>query len=138
MARILNEELRMKVKFAAKLIAEGNSRRVVIEEVIKKFKMEEEPQKAAYVYNRAIKDLKEVDERYCERLRVAQRERIETVIAGAISKKDYMSATKAIEVMNKMFGLNEPDKKEVKFEDTTIRFNFANDINNDDNETVNE
>lgn len=101
--------------------------------------MDEEPQKAAYVYNRAIKDLKEVDERYCERLRVAQRERIETVIAGAISKKDYMSATKAIEVMNKMFGLNEPDKKEVQFKDSTIRFNFENDINNDDdNETVNE
>ena len=40
--------------------------------------------------------------------------------------------------MNKMFGLNEPDKKEVKFQDTTIKFNFENDINKGENETIDE
>lgn len=100
--------------------------------------MEEESQKAAYVYVRAIQDMKEVDARYAERLRVAQRERLETIIAGAIAKKDFLSATKAIEAMNKMFGLNEPDKKEVKFQDTTIKFNFENDINKGENETIDE
>lgn len=98
-----------------------------------------ERQKANYYYKRAIQDLEEVDARFAERLRGTQRERLETIISGAIAKKDYMSATKAIETMNKMLGINEPDKKEIKFEDTTIRFNFENDINNDDdNETVNE
>lgn len=97
-----------------------------------------ERQKANYYYVRAVQDLEEIDARFAERLRGAQRERLETIITGAIAKKDYMSATKAIETMNKMFGLNEPDKKEVKFQDTTIKFNFENDINNDDNETVDE
>jgi chorismate synthase len=82
--------------------------------------------------------MKEVDERYAERLRVAQRERLETIIAGAIAKKDYMSATKAIEAMNKMFGINEAEKKEVTIKESVIKFNFANDINNDDNENVSE
>jgi chorismate synthase len=100
--------------------------------------MENEPQKAAYVYVRALQDMKEVDERYAERLRVAQRERLETIIAGAIAKKDYMSATKAIEAMNKMFGINEAEKKEVTIKESVIKFNFANDINNDDNENVSE
>lgn len=97
-----------------------------------------ERQKANYYYVKAIQDLKESDERFMDRLRAAQRERLETVITGAIAKRDYIGAVKAIEAMNKMLGINEPDKKEVKFEDTTIRFNFENDINNDDNETVNE
>jgi hypothetical protein len=98
-----------------------------------------ERQKANYYYSKAMQDLREIDERFAERLRGAQRERLETIISGAIAKKDFLSATKAIETMNKMFGLNEPDKKEVQFKDTTIKFNFENDINNDDdNETVNE
>lgn len=100
--------------------------------------MENEPQKAAYVYVRALQDMKEVDERYAERLRVAQRERLETIIAGAIAKKDYMSATKAIEAMNKMFGINEAEKKEITVKESVIKFNFANDINNDDNGNVSE
>lgn len=100
--------------------------------------MENEPQKAAYVYTRALQDMKEVDERYAERLRVAQRERLETIIAGAIAKKDYMSATKAIEAMNKMFGINEAEKKEITVKESVIKFNFANDINNDDNGNVSE
>lgn len=100
--------------------------------------MENETQKAAYVYNRALQDMKEIDERYAERLRVAQRERLETIIAGAIAKKDYMSATKAIEAMNKMFGINEAEKKEITVKESVIKFNFANDINNDDNGNVSE
>lgn len=97
-----------------------------------------ERQKANYYYKRAIQDLEEVDARFAERLRGTQRERLETIISGAIQRKDFAAATKAIEVMNRMLGINEPDKREVKFEDTTIRFNFENDINNDDNETVDE
>lgn len=136
MARILNKEVREKVKFAAELIANGNSRRVVLQELMNKYDIQR--QKANFYYSKAVQDLEEIDARFAERLRGAQRERLETVISGAIAKKDYMSATKAIETMNKMFGLNEPEKKEVKFEDTTIRFNFENDINNEDNENVDE
>ena len=108
----------------------------MLEKLVDKF--DTTSQKANYYYNRAIQDLKEVDERHSERCRAAQRERLETIISGAIQRKDFAAATKAIEVMNRMLGINEPDKKEVKFEDTTIRFNFENDINKDDNETIDE
>lgn len=99
-----------------------------------------ERQKANYYYVKAVQDLEETDARYYDRLRSAQRERLETIITGAIAKRDYIGAVKAIAEMNKMLGINEPDKKEIEFKDTTIRFNFENDINNDDddNETVNE
>ena len=136
MARILNKEVREKVKFAAEQIANGNSKRIVVEKLVDKF--DTTSQKANYYYNRALQDLKEVDERHSERCRAAQRERLETIISGAIERRHYAAATKAIEVMNRMLGINEPDKKEVAIKDSVIKFNFENDINKDDNETIEE
>ena len=37
MARILNKEVREKVKFAAEQIANGNSKRIVVEKLVDKF-----------------------------------------------------------------------------------------------------
>jgi hypothetical protein len=58
-----------------------------------------------------------------------QRERLEFILNGAIEKRDYMSAQKIIDTMNKLYGLYE-EKKTVKLDAPTIKFDFGN-INND-------
>ena len=54
-----------------------------------------------------------------------QRERLEMVLNGAIEKKDFATAQKVIDTMNKLYGLYE-DKKKVSIDTGTIKFDFGN------------
>lgn len=66
-----------------------------------------------------------------------QRERLEYILAGAIEKKDYQSAQKIIDTMNKLYGLYE-EKKTVKLDAPTIKFEFGNINNVDENDVDSE
>lgn len=81
-------------------------------------------------YYLAIDGLKVMDEKYLGNVREIQRERLETIMAGAINKKDYLSAVKAVETLNKMLGIQE-QKQVVEIKDHTIKFEFGN-VNNDE------
>lgn len=59
-----------------------------------------------------------------------QRERLEYILNGAIEKKDFLSAQKIIDTMNKLYGLYE-EKKNIKIDAPTIKFEFGN-INNEE------
>ena len=59
-----------------------------------------------------------------------QRERLEYILNGAIEKKDFLSAQKIIDTMNKLYGLYE-EKKNIKIDAPTIKFDFGN-INNEE------
>lgn len=65
-----------------------------------------------------------------------QRERLEFILNGAIEKRDFLAAQKIIDTMNKMYGLYE-EKKNIKIDAPTIKFDFGN-INNDDKDDVSE
>ena len=54
-----------------------------------------------------------------------QRERLELCLNGAIEKKDFATAQKVIDTMNKLYGLYE-DKKKVSIDTGTIKFDFGN------------
>lgn len=123
-----NPEVKERIKYAAELIAAGHSKRAVKEKLCEKFG--DYPQKAEYWWKMGLKSLEASDEKHMENLRRVQKERLETIIAASIEKKDYSSATKAVETLNKMFGIYET-KQTVEIKDTTIKFNFENDLNND-------
>lgn len=128
MPKLISKETKEKIKFAADKIANGASKRRVKELLCDRFDIT--PVKAEHWYKMGVKSLEECDSKHYANLRTKQRERLETILEGAMAKKDYISATKAIETMNKMFGIYET--KQVVEMDTTIRFDFANDINNED------
>lgn len=88
-------------------------------------------------YYLALDGLKVMDEKYLGNVREIQRERLETIMAGAISKKDYLSAVKAVETLNKMLGIND-QKQVIEVNDHTIKFEFGNVNNDDENENVGE
>lgn len=117
------------------MLAEGKSRREIFEHIENVYQCKNSL--ITYWYNKAVEGLHNADERFAEKIRAVQRERLEKILYGAIEKKDYGSACKIIETMNKMFGLYET-KQSIKIEDSTIRFNFENDVNNEDNENVDE
>lgn len=136
MPKGINPESRAKIRYAAELIATGHSKRMCMEELEKKFGIYR--QKAEFWWKQGMKSLKESDKIHFENLRNKQRERLEVILTEAIKKKDLTAATKAVEIMNKMFGIYET-KQVVELKDSEIKFKFDNDVNNeDDNENVDE
>lgn len=86
-------------------------------------------QNVHYFIKKAMKAMQSSIEKKLDYVVALQRERLEFILNGAIEKRDYMSAQKIIDTMNKLYGLYE-EKKTVKLDAPTIKFDFGN-INND-------
>lgn len=91
-------------------------------------------QNVHYFIKKAMKAMQSSIEKRLDYVLAVQRERLEYILAGAIEKKDYQSAQKIIDTMNKLYGLYE-EKKTVKLDAPTIKFEFGN-INNEDKDDV--
>lgn len=79
----------------------------------------------------ALESLEEDNKEFVQKTRDVQRERIESLIAKAMERNDYMSAVKALDLINKMDGLyNEKVAVDLKAEG--IKFNFGVDPANNE------
>ena len=129
--RRMKQEVRERIEFIAKGIAEGKSKAAIKNEYEEMY-----PDDTSHKFNNnyylAIDGLSVMTEKYLGNVREIQRERLETIMAGAINKKDYLSAVKAVETLNKMLGIQE-QKQVVEIKDHTIKFEFGN-VNNEDEE----
>lgn len=118
----------------AKLLAKGVSQKKIKIEKSEEWGCTE--QNINYLIRKALKSLQCSIDKKMDIIFALQRERMEFLLNGAIEKKDYLSAQKIIDSMNKMYGLY-TEKKEVKIDSDVIKFDFGN-INNDDNDEVSE
>lgn len=124
------------IQYVLDLIAEGGNTRTIFKKLREKFGEHQTRSHYQFIFQRALKELEEIDLMYAEKTRRIQRERLEQILRLALEKKDYSTAVKTIEVMNKMFGIYET-KQTIKLEDSTIKFEFDNKMD-EYNETVNE
>lgn len=112
----------------AKRLAKGESQRTLKKELSEEWKCTE--QNINYLIRKALKSIQCSIDKKMDVIFALQRERMEFLLKGAIEKKDYLSAQKIMDSMNKMYGLY-TEKKEVKLDSNTISFNFGN-MNNDE------
>lgn len=112
----------------AKRLAKGESQRTLKKELSEEWKCTE--QNINYLIRKALKSIQCSIDKKMDVIFALQRERMEFLLNGAIEKKDYLSAQKIMDSMNKMYGLY-TEKKEVKLDSNTISFNFGN-MNNDE------
>ena len=117
-----------KVYEIAKRLAKGESQRTLKKELSEEWKCTE--QNINYLIRKALKSIQCSIDKKMDVIFALQRERMEFLLNGAIEKKDYLSAQKIMDSMNKMYGLY-TEKKEVKLDSNTISFNFGN-MNNDE------
>ena len=94
-------------------------------------------QNVHYYIRKAIKAMQSSIEKKLDYVLAVQRERLEFILNAAIEKKDYASAVKIIDTMNRIYGLYE-DKKKIKIESGTIKFDFGNTNNNEEDENIGE
>ena len=95
-------------------------------------------QNVHYFIKKAMKAMQSSIEKRLDYVLAVQRERLEYILAGAIEKKDYQSAQKIIDTMNKLYGLY-TEKKQVQLDVPTIQFKFGETItNNSEDEETNE
>lgn len=94
-------------------------------------------QNVHYFIKKAMKAMQSSIEKRLDYVLAVQRERLEYILAGAIEKKDYQSAQKIIDTMNKLYGLYE-EKKTVKLDAPTIKFEFGNINNVEENDVDSE
>lgn len=113
----------------AKRLAKGESQRTLKKELSEEWKCTE--QAIGYLIRKALKSIQNQIDKRMDIIFALQRERMEFLLKGAIEKKDYLSAQKIMDSMNKMYGLY-TEKKEVKLDSNTISFNFGNMNNNDE------
>lgn len=79
----------------------------------------------------ALESLEEDNKEFVQKTRDVQRERIESLISKAMERNDFMSAVKALDLINKMDGLyNEKVAVDLKAEG--IKFNFGVDPTNNE------
>ena len=109
-------------------MAKGESQRTLKKELSEEWKCTE--QNINYLIRKALKSIQCSIDKKMDVIFALQRERMEFLLNGAIEKKDYLSAQKIMDSMNKMYGLY-TEKKEVKLDSNTISFNFGN-MNNDE------
>lgn len=117
-----------KVNEVAKLLAKGLSQKQIRIQKSEEWQVTE--QCVHYYIKKAIKAMQCSIEKRLDYVLAVQRERLEYILNGAVEKKDYQSAQKIIDTMNKLYGLYE-EKKNIKIDAPTIKFEFGN-INNDD------
>ena len=116
-----------KVNEIAILLAKGVSQKQIRVQKSEEWNCTE--QNVHYFIKKAMKAMQSSIEKKLDYVVALQRERLEFILNGAIEKRDYMSAQKIIDTMNKLYGLYE-EKKTVKLDAPTIKFEFGN-INND-------
>lgn len=116
-----------KVNEIAILLAKGVSQKQIRVQKSEEWGCTE--QNVHYFIKKAMKAMQSSIEKKLDYVVALQRERLEFILNGAIEKRDYMSAQKIIDTMNKLYGLYE-EKKTVKLDAPTIKFDFGN-INND-------
>lgn len=121
-----------KVNEVAILLAKGVSQKQI--RVQKSEEWECTEQNVHYFIKKAMKAMQSSIEKKLDYVVALQRERLEFILNGAIEKRDYQSAQKIIDTMNKLYGLYE-EKKTVKLDAPSIKFEFGN-INNEDKDDV--
>ena len=119
-----------KVYQVAVMLAKGISQRQIRRE--KSLEWECTEQNVYYYIKKALLAMQCSVDKKMDVLLGLQRERLEFILRGAIEKKDYATAQKIIDTMNKVYGLYE-ERKNIKIDAPTIKFDFGN-INNADKE----
>ena len=117
-----------KVHEVAVLLAKGVSQKQIRREKALEWDCIE--QNVHYYIKKALKAMQNSIEKKLEFVVALQRERLEFILNAAIEKRDFATAQKIIDTMNKLYGLYE-EKKTVKLDAPTIKFDFGN-INNAD------
>ena len=124
-----------KVNEVAILLAKGVSQKQI--RIQKSEEWECTEQNVHYFIKKAMKAMQSSIEKKLDYVLAVQRERLEYILAGAIEKRDYQSAQKIIDTMNKLYGLYE-EKKSIKLDAPTIKFEFGNINNVDENDVDSE
>lgn len=115
-----------KVNEVAILLAKGVSQKQIRVQKSEEWQCTE--QNVHYFIKKAMQAMQSSIEKKLDYVLAVQRERLEYILNGAVEKKDYQSAQKIIDTMNKLYGLYE-EKKNIKIDAPTIKFDFGN-INN--------
>lgn len=115
-----------KVNEVAILLAKGVSQKQIRIQKSEEWQCTE--QNVHYYIKKAMQAMQSSIEKKMDYVLAVQRERLEYILNGAIEKKDFLSAQKIIDTMNKLYGLYE-EKKNIKIDAPTIKFDFGN-INN--------
>lgn len=123
-----------KINEIAILLAKGVSQKQIRVQKSEEWQCTE--QNVHYYIKKAMKAMQSSIEKKLDYVLALQRERLEYILNGAIEKRDYQSAQKIIDTMNKLYGLYE-EKKSIKLDAPTIKFEFGN-INNEDKEEDSE
>lgn len=118
-----------KVYEIAKLLAKGVSKRDILQSKAEEWECTE--QNVNYFINKAYKSMAHSIDKRIERVLGLQRERLELILNGAIEKRDFATAQKIIDTMNKLYGLYE-EKKKVSIDAGTIKFDFGNITSNEE------
>lgn len=117
-----------KVNEVAILLAKGVSQKQIRIQKSEEWGCTE--QNVHYFIKKAMQAMQSSIEKKLDYVLAVQRERLEYILNGAIEKKDFLSAQKIIDTMNKLYGLYE-EKKNIKIDAPTIKFDFGN-INNEE------
>lgn len=117
-----------KVNEVAILLAKGVSQKQIRIQKSEEWGCTE--QNVHYFIRKAMQAMQSSIEKKLDYVLAVQRERLEYILNGAIEKKDFLSAQKIIDTMNKLYGLYE-EKKNIKIDAPTIKFEFGN-INNEE------
>lgn len=117
------------------MLAKGVSQKQIRVQLSEKWKCTE--QNIHYLIQKAYKAMQSSIEKKLDYVLALQRERLEYILAQAVEKKDFQSAVKIVDTMNKLYGLYE-EKKSVKIDTGTIKFDFGNINNGEENENVSE
>ena len=124
-----------KVNEVAGLLAKGISQKQIRVQKSEEWGCTE--QNVHYFIKKAFKAMQTSIEKRLDYVVALQRERLELILNGAIEKKDFASAQKIIDTMNKLYGLYE-EKKNIKIDAPTIKFEFGNINNEEKDEDVSE
>lgn len=124
-----------KVNEVAILLAKGVSQKQIRVQKSEEWQCTE--QNVHYYVKKAMQAMQSSIEKKMDYVLAVQRERLEYILNGAIEKKDYQSAQKIIDTMNKLYGLYE-EKKNIKIDAPTIKFDFGNINNSEKDDEVSE
>lgn len=125
-----------KVNEVAILLAKGVSQKQIRIQKSEEWQCTE--QNVHYYIKKAMQAMQSSIEKKMDYVLAVQRERLEYILNGAIEKKDYASAQKIIDCMNRLYGLY-TEKKQVQLDVPTIQFKFGETItNNSEDEETNE
>ena len=112
-----------KVHEIAKLLAMGVSQKTIRYDYSRKWKCTE--QNVQYFIRKAIKAMHSSIEKRAEHIIALQRERFEYILAQCVEKKDFATAHKIIDSMNRLYGLY-TEKKNISMDSApTIKFDFG-------------